>query len=171
MKSRKGTEMVLIAVGANLPCNGRDSLATCKAVVEALRGQPAIQVEAVSHWYESAPIPPSGQPPYVNGAVRISTTLAPEDLLKVLQKLEHDFGRERSVPNAARTLDLDIIAVGDTCQDDPHLMLPHPRAHERAFVLLPVRDVMPDWVHPATGLPLNTLLTNVAGQEISQIQE
>ncbi|MDO8172706.1 2-amino-4-hydroxy-6-hydroxymethyldihydropteridine diphosphokinase [Acetobacter tropicalis] len=171
MKFWKGAEMVLIAVGANLPLGGQAALETCRKVVETLRALPGLHVVAVSHWYESAPVPPSGQPPYVNGVVRATTTLTPDALLAALQQIELDFGRERSVRNAARTLDLDIIAFGALCQDVSHLILPHPRAHERAFVLLPLRDVMPEWVHPATGQMLEALLERVCGQEIRQIQE
>lgn len=161
--------MVLIAIGANLPRGEQTSLATCQEVVATLRAVPGVVVEAVSHWYESAPMPPSGQPPYVNGVVRLKTDLSPDALLGVLQKIEADFGRQRSVPNAARTLDLDVIAYGDMCQTDLHLTLPHPRAHERAFVLLPLYDVAPQWVHPQSGEGVQALLKKVAGQEIRRI--
>lgn len=161
--------MVLIAVGANLPLGGQDALATCKEVVAVLRAMPAIEVLAVSQWYESAPMPPSGQPPYVNGVVRLETTLSARDLLMELQRLEADFGRRRSVPNAARTLDLDIIAYKDVCQADPELTLPHPRMHERAFVLLPLQDVAPEWVHPELKKDVQALVQNVSGQEIRRI--
>ncbi|ATJ92143.1 2-amino-4-hydroxy-6-hydroxymethyldihydropteridine pyrophosphokinase [Acetobacter senegalensis] len=171
MKFWKGAEMVLIAVGANLPLGGQEALTTCHKVVETLRALPGLHVIGVSRWYESAPVPPSGQPPYINGVIRATTTLTPDALLAALQQVELDFGRERSVRNAARTLDLDIIAFDALCQNLPHLTLPHPRAHERAFVLLPLRDVMPDWVHPATGQSLEAMLAQVAGQEIRQIQE
>lgn len=169
MKNWKGTEMVLIAVGANLPLGEQAALATCQEVVAALRAVEGIDVIAVSHWYESAPMPPSGQPPYVNGVVRIATDLPPYQLLNILQKLEADYGRQRSVPNAARTLDLDIIAYNALSQTDPKLTLPHPRAHERAFVLLPLHDVAPEWVHPSLGVGVDALLEGVSGQEIRRI--
>lgn len=169
MKNWKGTEMVLIAVGANLPLGEQAVLATCQEVVAALRAVEGIDVIAVSRWYESAPMPPSGQPPYVNGVVRIATDLPPYQLLNILQKLEVDYGRQRSVPNAARTLDLDIIAYNALCQADPKLTLPHPRAHERAFVLLPLHDVAPEWVHPSLGVGVDALLEGVSGQEIRRI--
>ncbi|MGO3517274.1 MAG: 2-amino-4-hydroxy-6-hydroxymethyldihydropteridine diphosphokinase [Acetobacter cibinongensis] len=162
--------MVLIAVGANLPLGEGSALSTCKAVVKNLQATPNLEVLAVSHWYESAPVPPSGQPPYVNGVIKVRTSLSPDALLALLQRMEAEFGRERSVPNAARTLDLDLIAYDDLCQDDPHLTLPHPRAHERAFVLLPLHDVAPDWVHPVSQRPVAELLAAVSGQEISRIK-
>ncbi|GBR24671.1 2-amino-4-hydroxy-6-hydroxymethyldihydropteridine pyrophosphokinase [Acetobacter orleanensis NRIC 0473] len=92
-------------------------------------------------------------------------------LLEALQAIETQFGRERSIPNAARTLDLDIITFGNLCQTDSQLTLPHPRADERAFVLLPLQDVAPQWVHPVSGRTLAELLPDVAGQEIRRIQE
>lgn len=164
-------QIVLIAIGANLPYAGQAARDTCQNVVAALREVPGLDIDAVSAWYESAPVPPSGQPPYINGMVRGRAWIGPEALLDALQTLETRFGRERSIPNAARTLDLDIIAFGNICRSDPALTLPHPRAHERAFVLLPLRDVMPDWVHPLNGKALADLLPDVAGQEIRRIEE
>lgn len=161
---------VLIAIGANLPYAGQAALQTCHRVVAALRQVPGLTVEAVSHWYESAPVPPSGQPPYINGLVRGVASIEPEALLKALQTIETQFGRERSIPNAARTLDLDLISFGALCQTGPSLTLPHPRAQERAFVLLPVRDVAPQWVHPLTGQGLEQMVNAVQGQEIRVIR-
>lgn len=164
-------QTVLIAIGANLPYAGQAARETCQNVVAALREVPGLEIEAVSAWYESAPVPPSGQPPYINGVVRGCAWIGPEALLDALQKIETQFGRERSIPNAARTLDLDLITFGSVCQTNSRLTLPHPRAHERAFVLLPVQDVAPDWVHPASQKTLAELLPDVAGQEIRRIQE
>ncbi|MFT8891071.1 MAG: 2-amino-4-hydroxy-6-hydroxymethyldihydropteridine diphosphokinase [Acetobacter papayae] len=161
----------LIAIGANLPRAEQDARATCLEAVQALRETPGVQVEAVSHWYESAPMPPSGQPPYVNGVVRCLTVLSPDALLECLHTIETHNGRERSVPNAARTLDLDLIAFDDHCQQTEHLVLPHPRAHERAFVLLPLNDVQPDWQHPRSGQGMQAMLAAVQGQEIRRIGE
>jgi 2-amino-4-hydroxy-6-hydroxymethyldihydropteridine diphosphokinase len=90
-------------------------------------------------------------------------------LLDHLQDIETQQGRVRSVPNAARTLDLDIIDMDALCQTAERLVLPHPRAHERAFVLYPLRDVQPGWVHPRTGQPLEQMLQAVEGQEIRVI--
>nr|WP_298795236.1 2-amino-4-hydroxy-6-hydroxymethyldihydropteridine diphosphokinase [uncultured Acetobacter sp.] len=164
-------ETVFIAIGANLPYAGQAALETCRQVVAALQDIPGLSVDAVSGWYESAPVPPSGQPPYINGMARGSATMGPEALLEALQAIETRFGRQRSIPNAARTLDLDLIMFGSVCQTDSHLTLPHPRAHERAFVLLPLHDVAPEWVHPSSGKALTDLLPDVADQEIRRIQE
>lgn len=139
--------------------------------MQVLKNLPQLEVEAVSRWYESAPVPPSGQPPYVNGVVRCRTTLEPLALLDVLQEVETRLGRVRSVPNAARTLDLDIISIDNMQLNTDRLILPHPRATQRAFVLHPLHDVAPEWKDPTTGKGLDTLLEGVAGQEIQPAKE
>ena len=168
-EAQNHTRSVLIAIGANLPQGEQSALQSCEQAVQALRAVPGLTVEAVSRWYESAPVPPSGQPSYVNGVVRGVTSLPPLVLLDHLQSIETHQGRIRSVPNAARTLDLDIIAVDALCQNTERLVLPHPRAHERAFVLYPLRDVQPSWVHPRLHQPLEQMLQAVQGQEIKVI--
>ena len=165
------TRSVLIAIGANLPLGEQSALKSCEQAVQALRRVPGLRLEAVSRWYESAPVPPSGQPVYVNGVVRGVTSLPPLVLLDHLQAIETHQGRVRSVPNAARTLDLDIIAMEGIHLDTPRLSLPHPRAHERAFVLRPLQDVCPDWVHPLTQRTMEQMLRAVQGQEIGVIGE
>ncbi|WP_338331792.1 2-amino-4-hydroxy-6-hydroxymethyldihydropteridine diphosphokinase [Acetobacter sp. LMG 32666] len=164
------TRSVLIAIGANLPLGEQSALKSCERAVQALRQVPGLAIQAISRWYESAPVPPSGQPSYVNGVVRGVTSLPPLALLDHLQSIETHQGRVRSVPNAARTLDLDIIDMDALCQNGERLVLPHPRAHERAFVLYPLADVQPDWVHPLTHQHLEQLLEAVQGQEIRVIR-
>ncbi len=138
--------MILLGIGANLPrAHAAPPLATCRAAVAALRVLPGYTVQSVSPWYETAPIPPSGQPPYVNGAARLDGPVEPDRLLTELQAIEAAFGRVRTVANAARPLDLDIIAIGDLIRTRPDPVLPHPRAHQRAFVLRPLADVAPGW--------------------------
>ena len=144
--------MILIAIGANLPhpVHG-PPLSTCRAAVAALaeRGLAGVQV---SPWYQSAPVPASDQPWYVNGVARLTTELDPGGLLTLLHHVEADFGRARGVANAARVLDLDLLAYGELVSkpgDWP--VLPHPRMAERAFVLLPLADLVPDWRHPVLG--------------------
>jgi 2-amino-4-hydroxy-6-hydroxymethyldihydropteridine diphosphokinase len=124
----------------------------------------------LSRWFGSAPVPPSGQPPYVNAvaALRIDPNVGidPAWLLSRLMSIEEACGRRRGAPNAARTLDLDIIAIGDQVRDAPDPVLPHPRAHLRAFVLAPLADVVPDWVHPVLGRTAAVLLADLPPQEI-----
>ncbi|MCQ8277344.1 2-amino-4-hydroxy-6-hydroxymethyldihydropteridine diphosphokinase [Acetobacteraceae bacterium KSS8] len=153
--------MILVAIGSNLPdpARGLDTpMAVCEAAVTALRALPDLTIERVSPWYETAPVPRSDQPNYCNGVVRFEGEIAPEALLSVLQGIELRFGRERSVANAARTLDLDIVAMGAALRDAPDPILPHPRATQRGFVLLPLRDVAPDWIDPRSGVGIEALI-------------
>jgi 2-amino-4-hydroxy-6-hydroxymethyldihydropteridine diphosphokinase len=156
--------MILIAIGANLPGpDGSSPFETCEAAVTALAKLPGLRLEAVSRWYETEPVPPSGQPNYVNGVVRLTHAAAvdPASLLSTLQAIEVRFGRRRAEVNAARTLDLDLIDLDGLVRETPDPILPHPRAHLRAFVLLPLLDVTPDWVHPVTGRTGRELLAEV----------
>ncbi|MBV9653789.1 MAG: 2-amino-4-hydroxy-6-hydroxymethyldihydropteridine diphosphokinase, partial [Acetobacteraceae bacterium] len=144
--------MVLLGIGANLPRpDGASPLASCRDAVAAIRAMPRYAVGAVSPWYQTAPVPPSGQPPYVNGVIRLEGPADPEGLLARLHAMEAALGRVRGVVNAPRPLDLDIIAIGDLIRTNPAPVLPHPRAHLRAFVLRPLADVAPHWRHPILG--------------------
>ena len=154
--------MILVAIGANLPDrDGRSPLATCQAAVGALGALPGLRLVAVSPWYRTAPVPPSGQPDYVNGLVRLEGTADPAGLLARLHAIEARAGRVRGPANAARPLDLDIIELNGLVRDAPDPVLPHPRAHLRGFVLGPLRDVAPDWVHPLLGIGAGALLRNL----------
>jgi 2-amino-4-hydroxy-6-hydroxymethyldihydropteridine diphosphokinase len=149
---------ILVAVGANLPSpEFGPPRATCESALEELSRR-GLQIVRRSRWFETAPIPPSDQPWYVNGVVAVATDLAPEALLALLHEVERRFGRERRELNAARILDLDIAAYGDIVRTDPPPILPHPRMHERAFVLLPLADVAPQWRHPADGRSVTDLI-------------
>lgn len=159
--------MILVALGANLPAaDGGAPLDTCRAAASALDGLLGLRSHAVSRWYESAPVPPSGQPPYVNGVARLDGEADPAALLAALHAIEARAGRRRGAPDAARTLDLDLIAVGGLVRAVPDPVLPHPRAHLRAFVLAPLRDVAPGWRHPVLGRTVEDLLAGVRGQSI-----
>jgi 2-amino-4-hydroxy-6-hydroxymethyldihydropteridine diphosphokinase len=160
--------MILIAIGGNLRGeDGASQLETCRRAALALDDLPGLRLRGLSRWYESAPIPPSGQNAYVNGVALLSGGDGdPARLLAQVQEIENRFGRRRSTPNAARTLDLDIIAMDDLVRRAPDPILPHPRAHERAFVLLPLRDVAPAWRHPELGLDIDTLIARLPAQEI-----
>ena len=137
--------------------------------VSALASMPGYRVAKLSRWYETAPVPPSGQPPYVNGVALLDGPAEPEALLASLQHIERQEGRVREKPNAARTLDLDIIAIDDLVRPSPDPVLPHPRAHERAFVLVPLADVAPDWVHPVLRRSVRDLIAALPPQEIRAI--
>ncbi len=160
---------VFVAIGANLPDRqGRQPLASVRAAVEALRALPGLRLAGVSPWYETAPIPPGG-PPYVNGVAWLVGEASPAGLLGALQAIEARAGRVRSEPNAPRTLDLDIIAMGQTIRATSDPILPHPRAHLRRFVLQPLCDLRPDWVHPELARPASTLLAELPPQGITRL--
>jgi 2-amino-4-hydroxy-6-hydroxymethyldihydropteridine diphosphokinase len=156
--------MILVALGANLPGpRGEPPLATCEWAVAKLAALPGLRLAAVSRWYETAPEPPSDQPNYVNGAVRLEGDAEPEALLATLHAIEAEAGRVRGARNAARPLDLDVIAMDGLVRRDTPPLLPHPRAHLRAFVLLPVRDVAPEWRDPVTGRTAGEMLALLPG--------
>ena len=163
-----GKIVILVGLGANLtsPNHGPPRL-TCEAALAELEGAGAV-VEARSRWYESAPVPPSDQPWYVNGVARLSTARGPVALLALLHDIERRLGRVRGAPNAARTIDLDLLAHGDRVSDGADgPILPHPRLAERAFVLVPLAEVAPGWHHPRTGLSVEEMLAALpAGQAI-----
>lgn len=134
---------VVFSVGSNLG----DRLGYLQGAVEALRATPTLTIVGVSSVYETAPVGPVlDQPEFLNIIVQADTTLASLVLLERAQAIENHFRRTREVPGGARTLDVDLIAVGDRILNGQHLTLPHPRAHERAFVLVPWHEVEPDAV-------------------------
>lgn len=164
-------EMVLVAIGANLPGpDGTPAIETCRWAVGELGRIPGMRVVAVSSWWASAPIPPDpGSPPYINGAARLEGEAAPEALLAALHAIEDAAGRVRPYVNAPRVLDLDLIDVGGRVLGGRGLVLPHPRAHLRAFVLRPLAEVAPGWVHPVLRQPVQALIEALEPQEIRRL--
>lgn len=158
--------MIIIGLGGNLPSARFGSpQATLAAALEALEGE-GLRIVARSRWYESAPVPLTDQPWFVNGAAAVETALDPEALLALLLRTEQRFGRVRSVPNAPRVIDLDLLLYHDNVITVPGgLTIPHPRLHERAFVLLPLRDIVPGWWHPVSGRPLDALIAELPGDQ------
>jgi 2-amino-4-hydroxy-6-hydroxymethyldihydropteridine diphosphokinase len=149
-------KQVVLALGSNLGDRG-DIL---RGAVEAIAGLPGVAVRAVSPVYETAHVGGPVQPDYLNAAVLAQTTLAPPDLLDAVHEVEAAFSRVREVRWGPRTLDIDIIAYEGVLSDDPDLTLPHPRAHERAFVLAPWHDADPGAVLPGHG-PVSDLLKQI----------
>ena len=162
---------IYIGLGANLIADGY------RSVIDGLSGAIAQFQGAgltplnVAPFYESAPVPMSDQPWYVNTVIEVATDLSPAQTLSVLNHFEESFGRVRTVRNAPRVLDLDIIDFNRLIQDTDRLTLPHPRMDGRAFVLLPLRDIAPNWVHPVSGQPISALIDALpADQHIRQSQ-
>jgi 2-amino-4-hydroxy-6-hydroxymethyldihydropteridine diphosphokinase len=138
---------VVLALGGNLAGDYPSLEALLEAAVLAFPGA-GLTILRRSGWWRSAAWPDPGAPAYLNGVALVETTLSPRELLNAVQELEASFGRTRTVENAARTLDLDLIAYGRQAIDEPDLTIPHPRAHDRLFVMGPLAEVAPDWVHP-----------------------
>ncbi|MER5932680.1 2-amino-4-hydroxy-6-hydroxymethyldihydropteridine diphosphokinase [Streptomyces sp. NPDC002054] len=148
----------VIALGANLG----NRLETLQGAVDALGDTPGLRVKAVSPVYETEPwgVEPGSQPAYFNAVVALKTTLPPSSLLERGHAIEEAFHRVREERWGARTLDVDIITYADVVSADPVLTLPHPRAHQRAFVLAPWHDIDPEAQLPGLG-PVATLLANL----------
>ncbi len=142
--------VTIIAFGGNLVLDGA---AVDDVLDKAMARFPEHGLEVVkrSRWWRSAAWPDPSQPPYLNGVAVVRTGLPARGIMQVLLEIETQFGRRRSEPNAARTLDLDLIAHGRDVIDEPGLILPHPRAAERRFVMGPLAEIAPDWRHPILG--------------------
>lgn len=156
--------MIIVGIGANLPHPIYGSpRRTCGAALATLVDR-GIRFATRSRWYASEPLVrgggsgPSNQPWYVNGAVAVETRLEPTELLEALLRVEEAFGRMRSVPDAPRTLDLDVLTFDNQVIELDNLTVPHPRIHERAFVLLPIADIAPEWCHPRTGVSVADMI-------------
>ena len=145
-----------VALGANLG----DPLATVRAALAALRELPDAELVTTSSLYRTAPVGLRRQPDFINAVVEMHAVSPAPTFLEALFAIEARFGRQRSVPNAPRTLDLDLLLYGDLRSDDPRLTLPHPRLHERAFVLVPLADLAPDLRHPLVGKTVRELLAS-----------
>lgn len=159
-----------VGLGANLVATtGRTPLATCEWAIRQLVNSCQTDLVGHSSWFRSAPIPPSSQPDFVNAVIALRMQRAPADMLQILHGIENAAGRVRSERNAARVLDLDLLAAGSLVQDDAALTLPHPRLAERAFVLLPLSEIAPSWRHPILGRTARELSEAVTDQAITRI--
>lgn len=161
--------MIFIGLGANLdsPRFGKPP-ATLEAALQAFQSTHS-RIVAISRWYRSAPVPISDQPDYVNGVAQVETELSPAELLAKLHQIEKEFGRERHFPNDARVLDLDLLAYHGRLLDDPSgPLVPHPRLHERAFVLLPLSELAPGWNHPRNGLKIEAMIAALPSVQVCE---
>ncbi len=144
---------------------------SCRDAVTQITALSGVRVEALSRWYDSAPIPAGDQPRYVNGVAALQAEGTPEWLLGALQRIEAVAGRVRGAANAARMLDLDIVDMNGMVRTAPDPVLPHPRTHLRGFVLHPLRDVAPGWVHPVLGQTVETLIAALPAQDIAPLKD
>lgn len=147
-----------IGLGANLG----DRMTTLRLAIRRLRTLG--RIERVSSLYETEPVGYLEQPPFLNAVVALDTALAPAELVGALLGIERNLGRQRTFPNAPRTLDLDLLIVDNEILDTPDLTLPHPRLHERAFVLVPLAEIAPELMLPGSGMTMPELLQTLPDQ-------
>lgn len=146
MSEARCPELAAIALGANLG----DCRTTLEAALEALERSPGVHVRRRSRWHRTTAVGPP-QPDYLNGCAVLEVELEPEQLLERLLAVETHFGRVRTERWGPRSLDLDLLLMGQRRLDTPRLQLPHPRLRERAFVLVPLAEIAADWLDPVTG--------------------
>ena len=147
-----------IALGSNQG----NSLNILERSLNVLNLIPGIALKTTSSWYQTKPIgTPQPQPDYLNGCALLSVEQTPEELLAILQATEIQFGRTSKGTLQARTLDLDLLLYEDVILETPDLTIPHPRMVERAFVLVPLAEIAPNWIEPKSGNKIAQLLTNV----------
>lgn len=145
-----------IALGSNLG----DSYNILESALKILEQTPGVNLERQSSWYQTAPVGPP-QPDFINGCALLNVQLTPEEFLQTLLSIESKFGRSRGERNGPRTLDLDLLLFGDVILDTPKLQIPHPRMRERAFVLVPLAEIAPDWREPISGKAIAQLVQAV----------
>jgi 2-amino-4-hydroxy-6-hydroxymethyldihydropteridine diphosphokinase len=161
---------IYIGLGANLP---HERYGPPRQTLEAALGElgrRGVRAVQLSPWYRTAPVPASDQPWFVNAVAEVASDLPADALLAALHAVEAAFGRERTVPNAARPIDLDLLDYrGETAAGGPgRAILPHPRLTTRAFVLRPLADLAPGWRHPATGQPIADLLAALPPDQMAE---
>jgi 2-amino-4-hydroxy-6-hydroxymethyldihydropteridine diphosphokinase len=164
MDEKIASTKAFIGLGANLG----DPEAQVRRALAALAELPGTRLLAASSLYRSAPVGVIAQPDFINAVAAAETTLTARALLEALLAAERRFGRRRDFPGAPRTLDLDLLLYGDRVIAEPGLVVPHPRMHERAFVLVPLAEIAPDIAIPGRGL-VTTLLAACQDQRVEKI--
>lgn len=156
---------VYIGLGSNLD----DPLAQVVRASEQLKAHPALRSISISPWYRSDPVGPGVQPDYINGVIKATCELGPEELLDFLQQVEHSQNRQREIRWGARTIDLDILLYGGRTIDTARLQIPHPRLCERRFVIYPLYDISPELILP-NGVSIESLLTALGDTGLNRWQ-
>lgn len=163
--------MKIVALGANLPSRFGTPSQTLYAALKAM-AEHGVWPTQISRVWKTAPVPfDDTQPWYHNAVAAVETTQSASGLLKTLLNIEEQFGRVRTVKNAPRLLDLDLIAYDDMVLNDPNLILPHPQMHDRAFVLMPMSDIVDDWIHPVSGKTLQAMVAAIPSDQKAQAIE
>ena len=162
------TERAYVALGANLGATLEANRATLNAAIDAIAALPATGVVTRSSFYRTAPLGYTDQPDFVNAVIGIDTAIAPSALLLALHDIEDRFGRVRSIRDAPRTLDLDLLCYGERVIATATLEVPHPRLHERAFVLAPLAEIARDLAIPGQGR-VDQLLARLPDQGIERL--
>jgi len=151
-------ERVFIGIGSNKGERRKN----CLRAMESLKEAPQLKFIEVSPFYETAPWGLAGQRPFVNAVIELRSKLGPMALLTFLKGLEKTLGRERSRRWGPRVIDLDILFFGSRLIDGPRLTVPHPRLHERAFVMVPMGDIAPEFIHPFFKISIRGLLSGMS---------
>ena len=160
--------MILIALGSNLKSETYgDPIKNCYKALEFLEKR--FEVEKVSNFYETEPIPKSNQAMYVNGVVSVKTNFLPKKILSELMNIEKIFKRVRHLKNESRVIDLDLLCYNEIILKEKNLQLPHPRMHLRRFVMQPLCDINKEWVHPLKKDTAKNILKKLANQKIYNI--
>lgn len=163
-------EAVIVALGGNMAGDFGSSEALLEAALAGF-AEAGLPVLLRSSWWRSAAWPDPNAQEYRNGVVLVEAQLSPQELIRTLFTIEARFGRARGARNASRTLDLDLIAYGRLVSDDPEMTLPHPRAHERLFVMGPLAQIAPRWRHPVLGFTAAELArTASVGRDATPVQ-
>jgi 2-amino-4-hydroxy-6-hydroxymethyldihydropteridine diphosphokinase len=160
------TGVSAIALGSNIG----DSLTILEAATETLATTSGIILTAKSSWYKTKAVG-SPQPDYINGCAIVQVDMSPQLLLETLLQIENQFGRIRRERWGPRTLDLDLLLYDDLILNTPNLQVPHPRMRERAFVLVPLAEIAPDWIEPISGYAIKELVKEVDCSEVHLLED
>ena len=164
-------QKIIIGIGGNIKSDdGSHPIHIAMKAINSLENY-SIQVIEQSSWYESEPIPKSNQPNFFNCIVFANTILNELDVLKVLHKIEHTLGRKRKTVNEPRVIDLDLIDYSNKILSNKEIIIPHPRAHTRRFVMEPLAELDPNWVHPILKTNVYKILKKINNQKIKIINK